>query len=58
LFSVVDFHIEIMFLRRTLPHSLQGKGCKLWPGGVYTVFIKGVVVETSKRDHSIGNSKG
>jgi hypothetical protein len=28
LFSVVDFQTEIMFLRRPLPHSPQGKGCK------------------------------
>jgi hypothetical protein len=34
LFSMVDFQIEIIFLRRTLPHSLQGKGCKLFPGGI------------------------
>jgi hypothetical protein len=34
LFSVVDFQIEIIFLRRTLPHSLQGKGFKLCPGGI------------------------
>jgi hypothetical protein len=57
LFNVVDFQIEIMFLRRTLPHSLQGKGCELCPGA-YKVFIEGVVVETSKKTHSIGNSKG
>jgi hypothetical protein len=34
LFSVVDFHIENMFLRRTLPHNPQGKGFKLCPGGI------------------------
>jgi len=34
LFTVVDFQIEIMFLRRILPHSLQGKGFKLCPGGI------------------------
>jgi hypothetical protein len=34
LFSVVDFQIENMFLRRTLPHNSQGKGCKLCPGGI------------------------
>jgi hypothetical protein len=34
LFKVVDFQIEIMFSRRTLPHSPQGKGCKLCPGGI------------------------
>jgi hypothetical protein len=34
LFSVVDFQIEIIFLRRTLLNSPQGKGCKLDPGGI------------------------
>jgi hypothetical protein len=34
LLSVVDFQIGNMFLRRSLPHSLRGKGCKLWPGGI------------------------
>jgi hypothetical protein len=34
LFSVVDFHIEMMFSRRTLPHSPQGKGCRLCPRGI------------------------
>jgi hypothetical protein len=34
LFSVVDFQKEIMFSRRKLPHSLQGKGCKLYLGGI------------------------
>jgi hypothetical protein len=34
LFSVVDFLIENMFLRRTLPQSPQGKGFKLCPGGI------------------------
>jgi hypothetical protein len=34
LFSVVDFPIEIMFLRRTVPHNPQGKGFKLCPGGI------------------------
>jgi hypothetical protein len=34
LFRVVYFQIEIMFLRRTLPHSPEGKGCKLCPGGI------------------------
>jgi hypothetical protein len=34
LFSVVDFQIENMFLRRTLPHNLQGKDCKLYPGDI------------------------
>jgi hypothetical protein len=34
LFSVVDFQIENIFLRRTLPHSPQGKGFKLCPGGI------------------------
>jgi hypothetical protein len=34
LFSVVGFQIEIIFLRRTLPYSPQGKGCNLCPGGI------------------------
>ena len=34
LFSVVDFQIENMLLRRTLPHYPQGKGFKLCPGGI------------------------
>jgi NADH:ubiquinone oxidoreductase subunit 3 (subunit A) len=34
LFYVVDFQIEIMFLRSTLPHSPQSKGCKLCPGSI------------------------
>jgi hypothetical protein len=33
LFSVVDFQIEIMFLRKTIPHSPQGRDCKLCPWG-------------------------
>jgi hypothetical protein len=57
LFSIVDFQIENMILRRTLPHKPQGKGFKLCPGA-YKVFIENVVVETSKQAHSIGNSKG
>jgi hypothetical protein len=52
LFSVIDFQIKIMFLRRTLSHSPQGKGCKLYPG-TYKVCIESVVVETSKNTHSI-----
>jgi hypothetical protein len=54
LFSVVDFRIENIFLRRTLPQNPQGKGFKLCPGA-YKVFIEGVVVKTSKKAHSIGN---
>ena len=57
LFSVVDFLIESMFLRRTFHHNPQGKGFKLYPG-VYKVFIEGVIIETSKGAHLIGNSKG
>ena len=56
LFSVVDFHIENIFLRKTLPLNPQSKGFKLRPW-VYTVFIEGVVVETSKGAHSIGNQE-
>jgi hypothetical protein len=33
-FSVVDFQIEIIFLRRTLSSSPQGKGCKLFSGDI------------------------
>jgi hypothetical protein len=55
LFYVVYFHIENMFLRRTLPHSPEGKGYKLCPDA-YKLFIESFVVETSKRANSIGNS--
>jgi hypothetical protein len=34
LFSVVDFQIENIFLRRILPRNPQGKGFKLCPGGI------------------------
>jgi hypothetical protein len=34
LFSVVDFQIENMFLRITLPQNPQCKGFKLCPGGI------------------------
>jgi hypothetical protein len=34
LFSVVDLQLEIMFLRRTLPHRPQGKGGKLCTGDI------------------------
>jgi hypothetical protein len=57
LLSVVDFQIDNMFLSRTLPHSPQGKGFKLFPGA-YKVFKECIVVETSKKAHSIENSKG
>jgi hypothetical protein len=57
MFSAVDFQIETMFLGRTLHHSPQGKGCKLCPGA-YKLFIESVVVETSKKAQSVGNSKG
>jgi hypothetical protein len=33
-FSIVDFQIENIFLRRTIPHNPQGKGFKLSPGGI------------------------
>jgi hypothetical protein len=46
-----------MFLRRTLPYNPRGKGLS-YALGVYKVFTEGVVVETSKKAHSIGNSKG
>jgi hypothetical protein len=34
LLSVIDFQIENIFLRRTLPHNPWGKGFKLCPGGI------------------------
>jgi hypothetical protein len=34
LFSVVDFQIENMFLRRRLPHNPWGKGFKSYPEGI------------------------
>jgi hypothetical protein len=34
LFSVVDFKIENIFLRRTIPYNPQGKGYKLCPVGI------------------------
>jgi hypothetical protein len=34
LFSVVDFLIENIFLRRTLPHNPRSKGFKLYPEGI------------------------
>jgi hypothetical protein len=34
LFSVVDFQIENIFLRITLPHNPWGKGFKLCPEGI------------------------
>jgi hypothetical protein len=36
----LDFQIEIMFLRRTLPHRPQGTGCKLCPGGILGFYRK------------------
>ena len=43
----------ISSLRMTTPYNPLGKGYKLCPGGI-KVFIEYVVVETSKRAHSIG----
>jgi hypothetical protein len=34
LFRVVDFQIENIFLRRTLPNNHQDKDYKLCPGGI------------------------
>ena len=55
--SVVDFQMEIMFLGGHSPTALRARvvSYALW---AYKVFIEGVVVETSKKAHSIGNSKG
>jgi hypothetical protein len=47
-----------MFFRRKLPHNPQGKGFKLCPGAYKFFFLEGVVVETLKGVHLIGNSKG
>jgi hypothetical protein len=54
LFSVVDFQIEIMFLRRTLPKAFRARVVS-YALGAYKIFIEHVVAETSKRGHSIGN---
>ena len=56
LFSVVDFQIENMFLRRTLPQTLRTRVLS-YALGAYKVFIEGVVVETSKGAHLTGNPK-
>jgi hypothetical protein len=34
LFSIVDFQIENMFLRRTVSHNPRGKGFKICPEGI------------------------
>ena len=54
LFSLVDFQIENMFLRRTVPPTLSARvlSCAL---GAYKVFIECVVIETSKQAQAIGN---
>jgi hypothetical protein len=54
LFSVVDFQIENIFLRRIPPTNLRARVLS-YALGTYKVFIEGVVVETSKQAHSIGN---
>ena len=55
LFSVVDFQVENIFLRRIPPPTtLRARGLS-YALGAYKVFIEGVVVETSKQAHSIGN---
>jgi hypothetical protein len=40
--------LEVIMLMQVLSYAL----------GAYKVFIESVVVETSKQNHSIGNSKG
>jgi hypothetical protein len=58
LLSVVDFQIENMFLRKTLPSPPTLRARVLsYALGAYKVIIEGVVVEISKKAHSIGNSK-
>jgi hypothetical protein len=57
LFSVVDFQIENIFYGGHSPTTL-GARVVSYALGAYKVFIEVVVVETSKKAHSIGNSKG
>ena len=56
-FSVVDFQIENIFLRRIPPTTLTARVLS-YALGAYKVFIEGVVAETLKKAHLIGNSKG
>jgi hypothetical protein len=56
-FSVVDFQIEIMLLRGHSPTALRARVVS-YALGAYKVLRESVVVETSKKAHSIGNSKG
>jgi hypothetical protein len=46
-----------MSLRRTLPTTLKARVLR-YTLRRYKVFIGGIVVGTSKKAHSIGNSKG
>jgi hypothetical protein len=57
LFSAADFQIKIMFLRRKLPTALRTRAVS-YALGTYKVLIESVIVETSKKAHLIGNSKG
>ena len=54
LFSVVDFHIENIFLGGHSPTTLRARVLS-YALGAYKVFIEGVVVETSKQAQLIGN---
>jgi hypothetical protein len=47
-----------MFLRRTFPPTALRARVVSYALGTFKVFIESLVVETSKRAHSIGNSKG
>jgi hypothetical protein len=55
--SIVDLLINNKFLKRSLPTTLRARvlGYAL---GAYKVFIECVVIETSKKSHFTGNSKG
>ena len=57
LFSVFDFQIENMILGGHSPTTPRARVLS-YALGAYKVFIKGVVGETLKKAHSIGNSKG
>ena len=57
MFSVDDFQIKIMILRRILPTALRARVVS-YALGAYKLFIESIVVKTSKMAHSIGSSKG
>jgi hypothetical protein len=58
----IQTHLFIIFSKTTTMNSVAAfffRASVLSDAlGAYKVFIEGVVVETSKQDHLIGNSKG